>query len=165
MFKNPDFGSHTQPPILYKDHFYTQYTTNERRDGLVSMSMNGEVKWKTGQSPAFVRGGAILADGLILATDGSKKLYLIEPDPAGFKTLASAELMEAGNNWAPLALSDGKLLIRDQKKLIVVQVGHKGIMDRALFWPRQKNLWVTNTVEWRRECRLAFTPAGPVRAS
>ena len=126
LFKNPDFGSHTQPPILYKDHFYVQYTTNERRDGLVCMSMSGEVKWKTGQNPAFVRGGAILADGLILATDGSKKLYLIEPDPAGFKALASAELMEAGSNWAPLALSDGKLLIRDQKKLIVVQVAQQG---------------------------------------
>jgi outer membrane protein assembly factor BamB len=123
LFKNPDFGSHTQPPILYKDHFYAQYTTNERRDGLVSMSMSGEVKWKTGQSPAFVRGGMILVDGLILATDGSKMLYLIEPDPAGFKTLASAELLEAGNNWAPLALVDGKLFIRDQKNLKVIQVG------------------------------------------
>lgn len=122
LFKNRDFGSHTQPPILYKDHFYTQYTTNERKDGLVSMSMSGEVKWKTGQEPAFVRGGAILAEGLLLATDGSKKLYMIEPDPAGFKVLASAELMESGQNWAPLALSDGKLVIRDQKKLMVVQV-------------------------------------------
>jgi hypothetical protein len=122
LFKNRDFGSHTQAPILYKDHFYTQYTTNERKDGLVSMSMAGEVKWKTGQEPAFVRGGAILAEGLLLATDGSKKLYLIEPDPAGLKVLASAELMESGQNWAPLALSDGRLVIRDQKKLIVVQV-------------------------------------------
>lgn len=125
LFKNPDFGAHTQPPILYKDHFYAQYTTNERRDGLVCMSMSGQVKWKTGQDPAFVRGGAILVDGLFLATDGSKKLYLIEPDPAGFKMMASAELMESGNNWAPLALSDGKLLIRDQKKLIVVQVAQE----------------------------------------
>jgi len=123
LFKNPGFGSHTQPPILYKDHFYAQFTTNERSDGLVSMSMSGQVKWKTGKDPAFVRGGAILVDGLLLATDGSKKLYLIEPDPAGFKLLASAELMESGTNWAPLALSDGKLLIRDQKNLIVVQVG------------------------------------------
>jgi outer membrane protein assembly factor BamB len=122
LFKNRDFGSHTQPPLLYKDHFYAQYTTNERRDGLVSMSMSGEVKWKTGQDPAFSKGGAILVDSLLIATDGSKKLYLIEPDPAGFKPLASAELMEPGNNWAPLALSGGKLLIRDQKKMIAVQV-------------------------------------------
>jgi outer membrane protein assembly factor BamB len=122
LFKLREFGSHTQPPLLHKDHFYAQYTTNERRDGLVSMSMSGEVKWKTGQDPAFVRGGMILVDGLLIATDGSKKLHLIEPDPAGFKPLATAELLEAGNNWAPLALSNGKLLIRDQKKLMVVQV-------------------------------------------
>jgi hypothetical protein len=34
--------------------------------------------------------------------------------------------LDAGNNWAPIALSDGKLLIRDQKKLLVVQVGQPG---------------------------------------
>jgi outer membrane protein assembly factor BamB len=125
LFKNPDFGSHTQPPILYKDHFYVQYTTNERSDGLVCMSMNGEVKWKTGEEPPFSKGGAVLADGLLLATDGNTKLYLIDPDPSGFKPLASAELLETGNNWAPLALVDGRLLIRDQKQLKCLAVAQQ----------------------------------------
>jgi outer membrane protein assembly factor BamB len=122
LFRNPDFGSHTQPPILFKHHFYVQYTTNERSDGLVCMTMDGQVKWKTGEEPPFSKGGAVLADGLLLATDGNTKLYLIEPDPAGFKPLASAVLLEPGNNWAPIALVDGKLLIRDQKQLKVLQV-------------------------------------------
>ena len=122
LFKNPDFGSHTQPPILYKDHFYSQYTINERSDGLVAMSLDGKVRWKTDQQPAFVRGGAILADGLLLATDGSTKLYLVEPDPSGFKPLASAVVLEAGDNWAPLALVDGKLLVRGQKELKTLRV-------------------------------------------
>ena len=79
----------------------------------------------------------ILADGLILATDGSRSLYLIQPDPAGFKPLASAELLGEGGtsaegiarrvggttqNWAPIALSDGKLLIRDQSRMMCVKV-------------------------------------------
>ena len=51
LFKNPDFGAHTQPPILYKDHFYSHYTINERSDGLVAMSMDGQIKWKTDQQP------------------------------------------------------------------------------------------------------------------
>ena len=117
LFKNPDFGAHTQPPVLYNDHFYAQYTINERSDGLVCMGMDGKVRWRTGENPPFVRGGMILADGLLLATDGSTKAYLIEPSPSGFKPLSSAVLMERGENWAPLALSDGKLLIRDQKNL------------------------------------------------
>ena len=117
LFKNPDFGAHTQPPILYNDHFYAQYTINERSDGLVCMGMDGKVRWRTGENPPFVRGGMILADGMLLATDGNTRAYLIEPSPSGFKPLASAVLMERGENWAPLALSDGKLLIRDQKNL------------------------------------------------
>jgi outer membrane protein assembly factor BamB len=117
LFKTVNFGAHTQPPILYKDHFYAQYTINERSDGLVCMSMDGQIKWKTGEEPPFNKGGSILVDGLLLSTDGNKKLYLIDPDPSGFKPLASAELLEQGENWAPIALADGKLLIRDQKNL------------------------------------------------
>jgi outer membrane protein assembly factor BamB len=139
LYKTVEFGAHTQPPILYNGYFYAQYTTNERRDGMVCMSIDGQIKWKTGRSPTFNKGGSILADGLLLSTDGSTKLYLIEPDPSGFKLLASAEVLGEGGtdandrlasrvggstqNWAPMALSDGKLLIRDQKqmKCVVVQ--------------------------------------------
>ena len=73
----------------------------------------------------------ILADGLIFATDGDKTLYLIEPYPSGFKPIASAEVLEIiavaepryGNqNWAPSALADGKLLIRDQSQIVCVKV-------------------------------------------
>lgn len=122
LFKNPDFGAHTQPPILYKDHFYVPYTINERSDGLVCMTMNGQVKWKTDEAPPFNKGGMVLADGLLLAVDGNTKLYLIEPDPSGFKPLASAELLAPGENWAPIALVDGKLLVRDQKQMKCLQV-------------------------------------------
>lgn len=117
LFKNADFGSHTQPPVLFKDHFYSQYTINERADGMVCMTMDGQVKWKTSEAPAFVRGGSILADGLLLTTDGNTMLYLVDPDPSGFKPLASAVVLESGTNWAPIALVDGKLLIRDQQQL------------------------------------------------
>jgi outer membrane protein assembly factor BamB len=123
LFKNADFGTHTQPPILYKNHFYAQYTINERSDGLVCMAMDGQVKWNTGDDPSFNKGGAILVDDLLLATDGNKMLYLIDPDPSGFKPLDSVELLEPGENWAPIALVDGKLLIRDQKSLKCLQVG------------------------------------------
>jgi outer membrane protein assembly factor BamB len=66
-------------------------------------------------------------------------LYLIEPSPSGFKPLASAEVLKTAvntdnnqtaapkpgggtQNWAAIALADGKLLIRDQSRLICVKV-------------------------------------------
>jgi outer membrane protein assembly factor BamB len=122
LFSNKDFGSHTQPPVLIGDHFYSHYTINERSDGLVAMSMDGQIKWKTDQQPPFVRGGMVAAGDLLLMTDGDTKLYLVEPSPAGFKPLASATVLESGDNWAPLALADGKLLVRGQRELKALQV-------------------------------------------
>ncbi len=131
LYKNADFGAHTQPPVLCNGYFYAQYTTNERKDGMVCMSIDGKIQWKTGRSPLFDKGGIILADGLLLCTDGSSKLYLIEPDPKAFKPIASAELLVVASgtdtkfgtqNWAPIALAGGKLLIRDQSRLMCVKV-------------------------------------------
>jgi len=102
---------------------------------MVCMSMDGQIMWKTRRSPDFNKGSMILVDGLILATDGRRSLYLIEPDPSEFKLLASAELLgvdegsgdrmsrrSGTQNWGPIALSDGKLLIRDQQQMKCVVV-------------------------------------------
>jgi outer membrane protein assembly factor BamB len=139
LFTTEEFGDQTKPPILHKGHFYAQFGTNNRRDGLVCMNMEGKILWKTKRAPDFNKGSMILVDGLFLATDGAKTLYLIEPDPAGFKSLASAQLLADGGtssegiaarvggstqNWAPLALADGKLLMRDQTQLTCVKVGN-----------------------------------------
>ncbi|KPK87291.1 MAG: hypothetical protein AMS27_03070 [Bacteroides sp. SM23_62_1] len=139
LFKTIEFGDHTKPPLLIDGYFYAQYGTNNRRDGLTCMSMDGQIMWKTKRDPDFNKGSMILADGLILATDGARTLYLIEPDPSGFKPLVSAEVLGEGGtgsendpvasrvggatqNWAPLALADGKLLIRDQTRLKCVRI-------------------------------------------
>lgn len=123
VYKTAAFGTHVHPAILYNGHLYGQCSTNETRDGLVCMDLDGKVKWKTGNAPLFDKGGMLLADGLILSVDGREGiLYLIEPDPAGFKALASAKLLGPPECWGPLALADGKLLIRDQKQMKCVVV-------------------------------------------
>nr|WP_319509964.1 PQQ-binding-like beta-propeller repeat protein [uncultured Draconibacterium sp.] len=137
LFKTSEFGEHTKPPLSVNGYFYAQFSNNETRDGLVCMNSDGEIMWKTKRNPAFNKGSMILADGLILATDGETTLYLIEPDPTGFKQLASATILtESGmtgnervigivgtnQNWAPIALADGKLLIKGQRQMVCLKV-------------------------------------------
>jgi len=118
-----DFGTHVHPAILYRGHLYGHCSTNDTRDGMVCMDLDGNVKWKTKRSPLFDKGGFILTDGLILSIDGNDGvLFLIEPNPDGFKELARAKLLDTNICWAPLALSDGMLLIRDQKQMKCVVV-------------------------------------------
>jgi outer membrane protein assembly factor BamB len=135
LFRTEEFGDQTKPPLLIDGYFYAQYGTNNTRDGLTCMNMDGEIMWKTERDPDFNKGSMIYAEGLILATDGSKSLFLIDPDPSGFKYLASSELLTAPDpgedrmarrfgtqNWAPIALADGRLLIRDQSRLLCLKV-------------------------------------------
>lgn len=134
LFRTVEFGDQTKTPLLYNGYFYAQYGTNSRRDGLVCMNMDGQIMWKTKKEPDFNKGSMILADGMILATDGAKTLYLIEPDPTAFKPIAKAEMLAelksddpgasrfGTQNWAPLALSNGKLIIRDQNRILCVKV-------------------------------------------
>ena len=134
LFKTVEFGDQTKPPLLIDGYFYAQYGTNNRRDGLVCMNMEGEIMWKTGRDPDFNKGSMIYTDGLLIATDGAKLLHLIEPVPEGFKSVSSVALLDlkAGDermasrfptqNWAPIALADGKLLIRDMRQMMCVKV-------------------------------------------
>lgn len=136
VFKTEEFGDETKTPLLYNDHFYGMFRTASKREGLVCMNMKGEIMWKTKRNPNFDFGSMILADGLLLATDGNKTLYLIEPDPAAFKAISKSDILGEGGasteglgrmigstqNYAPIALADGKLLIRDQHRMLCVKV-------------------------------------------
>ncbi|MFH1716986.1 MAG: PQQ-binding-like beta-propeller repeat protein [Planctomycetota bacterium] len=123
LYTTQDFGTHVHPAIFYKGYLYGHCTTNSRRDGMSCMSVDGKLMWKTGRAPVFDKGGFILADDLILSVDGTDGLlYLIEPSPEGFKPLATADLLDTDTCWGPLALTDGKLLIRDQKQMKCVAV-------------------------------------------
>jgi outer membrane protein assembly factor BamB len=123
LFKTMDFGTHVHPAILYKDHLYAHCTDNSRKDGMGCISLDGTVKWKTKKDPVFDKGGFILADGLLFSVDGVQGiLYLVEPNPKEFKKLAEVKLLDTQQCWAPLALSNGKLLIRDQKQMKCVNV-------------------------------------------
>ena len=97
------------------------------------MDPDGNVMWKTGREILFDKGSMIYVDGVILATDGKTTLYVIEPSPEAFKPLAKAVLLSeaegsnrgmfSSGNWAPIALSKGKPLIRNDKEMLCVKVG------------------------------------------
>ena len=70
------------------------------------VNMERKIMWETKRAPDFTKVSMILADRLILASDGAKTLFWIEPDSAEFKSLASAPILAEGGTGsenAPLA--------------------------------------------------------------
>ncbi|NLN94292.1 MAG: PQQ-binding-like beta-propeller repeat protein [Candidatus Hydrogenedens sp.] len=111
-------GSQIHPPLVYRDHLYVASNSNEKELGLMCVDYDGKVLWKTRDDrsqPRFERGGFILAGKMMIALDGKKgSLHLVDPLPFGYKERSQAQVLDGNRMWAPLALSDGRLLLRTQ---------------------------------------------------
>ena len=130
LFKVPDYGAQIPNPLLHDGHLYMICNGNFQRDGLVCMDLEGNVRWKTDRSPNLDRGHTLIADGLMYNMDGAKGiLRLIEPTPAGYKEISQVELLGGKEIWAPMALADGKLLIRDQRQMICLDVKRAPVQE------------------------------------
>ncbi|HBY62864.1 MAG TPA: hypothetical protein DEH78_23830, partial [Solibacterales bacterium] len=50
------------------------------------------------------------------------KLRLVEASTTGYNELTSAQVLAGNEVWGPMALSGGKLVLRDLSKMICVDV-------------------------------------------
>jgi len=123
------FNSEVHTPILYKNHLFA--VGSKTRGRFMCVGLDGKMVW---QSPVasgdaattrtFGLGGFMLADGMFFVLDGdSGMLRLIEAGTTGYKELASAQILAGEEVWGPLALSNGKLVIRDMNQMVCLQVG------------------------------------------
>ena len=66
----------------------------------------------------------MLADGMIFDLNGrTGELKLIQATPREYTVLAKAQVFPGGEEiWAPMAISGGRLLLRDQKTLKCLDV-------------------------------------------
>jgi outer membrane protein assembly factor BamB len=122
-----DFNSEVHTPILFQNHLFAVGSKTHGR--FTCLGLDGKIVW---QSPVtssddartFELGGYMLADGLFFILDGrSGVLRLIEANTVGYKELASAQILTGGDVWGPLALSDGRLIIRDMSQMVCLRVG------------------------------------------
>jgi outer membrane protein assembly factor BamB len=122
-----DFNSEVHTPILFQNHLFAVGSKTHGR--FTCLDLDGKIVWQspvtsTEDARTFDLGGYLLADGLFFILDGrSGVLRLIEASVREYKELASAQILTAGDVWGPLALSDGKLVIRDMSQMVCLRVG------------------------------------------
>jgi outer membrane protein assembly factor BamB len=122
IFQDTRSGSRVPPALLYQGHIYTNSDDNKR--GLQCLDANGGVKWETVNKPEFGQGSLIIADGVIfIVNDETGELVMAEASPRGYKELARAKVLAGREIWAPMALSDGHLVLRDQSQMKCLFVG------------------------------------------
>jgi outer membrane protein assembly factor BamB len=122
IFQDGRSGSRVPPVLFYQGHIYVNSDDNKR--GLQCLDADGNVKWETERKQEFGQGSMIIADGVLFIIDDSTgELVMVEANPNAYKELGRAKLLGGNDIWAPLALSDGNLIIRDQAQMKCIYVG------------------------------------------
>lgn len=127
-----EFNSEVHTPILYQDHLFA--VSSKTRGRFTCLGLDGKVVWQSpvvsgdpAASRTFDLGAFMLADGMFFILDGkSGMLRLIEANIKQYKELASAQILGGEDVWGPMALSNGKLVIRDMNQMVCLQVGRPG---------------------------------------
>lgn len=119
--------AHIHSPILYEGQIYSESFRDHgaAATGMVCLDLDGALRWQSGIGEQFQSGGFLIADGLLFVMNGKTgELTLAEANPVAWKVLAKAKVLtaEGGLTWAPLALSDGKLIVRDQHQMRCLDV-------------------------------------------
>lgn len=117
-----EWNSEVHTPIIFEDHLFA--VGRNRRGLFTCMNKKGEVIWTSNAKASFDLGGFLLADGMFFILDGKTgMLRLVEASTKEYKELASAQVLSGHDVWGPMALSNGKLVLRDLTKMVCIQVG------------------------------------------
>lgn len=112
------FGCEQQTPILYQDHIYGVSKNGE----LACLNLDGEVQWNSGTT-RFGLGPYLIVNDVILALeDEDCVLRMAKASPRGYEELAAAKMIEGHEAWAPMALADNRLILRDITQMICVDL-------------------------------------------
>lgn len=127
QFKPKDgIASEQQTPIIYKDHIFTILPKDAGADRNQFVCCKPDdcqkIIWTSGKSNRFGLGPYIIADGkfYILKDDGN--LTIAKASTSGFTVIDKQKLFEAQDAWGPIAIADGKMLLRDSKLMICLDM-------------------------------------------
>jgi len=119
--KNNEWNSEVHTPIIHDGHMFA--VGKKRRGLFAALDFNAKEIWTSDGQAAFGLGSYLMADGMFFVLEGTTgMLRLIEANTTEYKELASAQVLNGSDVWGPMALSDGKLILRDMTKMVCLDV-------------------------------------------
>jgi len=116
------WNSEIQTPIFHNGHIFS--VGRLKRGLFTTLDDQGRVVWTSEGRRAFEMGSYLFADGMFFVLEGKTgMLRLVEATSDDYRELASAQVLSGHDVWGPLALSDGKLVIRDMGRMVCLEVG------------------------------------------
>jgi outer membrane protein assembly factor BamB len=118
------FSCEQHTPVLYERRLFGVLPKDaaELRAQFACLHPDGKLVWTSGKTERFGLGPFLFADNKVFILNDNGELTLIRASLQGFERLARARVLHGRDAWAPMALVDGKLLLRDSEQLICLDV-------------------------------------------
>jgi len=81
-----------------------------------------QVLWASGKTHRFGLGPYMIADGKFFILNDDGTLSIVQPSKSDFILLDQIQLFEGHDAWAPLAIADGYLLLRDANNMYCMNI-------------------------------------------
>ena len=123
------FACEQQTPIFRDGLLFTVLPNDagDHRFELVCMDLDGHVLWTSGKDLRFGIGPFLAVGNRFFVLDDVGRLSLLTADRTSCRLLAQADVFEGKgrDSWGPMALVDGRLLLRDCKRMVCLDVRGK----------------------------------------
>lgn len=118
------FSCEQHTPVLYQGRLFSILPKDaaELRAQFACLNPDGKLAWTSGKTERFGLGPFLFADDKVFILNDTGELTLIRASILGYERLARARVLHGRDAWAPMALVDGKLLLRDSEQLICLDV-------------------------------------------
>jgi outer membrane protein assembly factor BamB len=78
--------------------------------------------WTSGKTRRFGLGPYLVADGKFFVLSDDGVLTVLRTGTRGYQELGQAKVLDGVDAWGPMALVDGRLLLRDSHRLVCIDV-------------------------------------------
>jgi len=119
-------ASEQQTPILYKGHLFCVLPKDAGplRNQFVCSHPDDitQFVWTSGKTNRFGLGPFILIDDKFFILSDEGELTVIQTSTKEYKELAKAKILSGPDAWGPIAVANGKMLLRDSKKMVCIEM-------------------------------------------
>lgn len=121
------FSSYHQTPIYHAGKVYSVLSqkAGALKGQLACLDVSGDTVrqlWTSGRDYRFKWGPYVLAGSRMFLLHERGELTMARVSPSGFEPMAKSKILHHGDAWAPMALVDGRLLLRDERRMLCLDM-------------------------------------------
>jgi outer membrane protein assembly factor BamB len=119
------FGCEQQTPVFVRDHLFTVMPNDAGalKRQLACYHPRGQSVWSSGPDHRFGLGPFLAAGDRLFILDDEGTLTMARVSTQRYEEMARAEVLPKGRDaWGPLALVDGRLLARESKRMVCLDL-------------------------------------------